>query len=250
MKSVTLLQWNVESSEPFENICSYLDEHRPDIACLQELTIDSAVHGRRDGPKYIAEQLGYQYCQVELPNIAPDGNDVCLSNAILVNGRILNSRKAVLSKPASNLGFESQSRGYVEGAVSVRDETLTVGTTHLGYSHRFEMTDRRKTESDELIRQIAPNRERFILAGDFNAEPESYVVNSIARRLTSAGPSHDCPTWTTKPFSYQGFAADQLQWRLDYVFVSDDINVLSSDILKSRFSDHLPILCAIELPAS
>jgi endonuclease/exonuclease/phosphatase family metal-dependent hydrolase len=245
---ITVLQWNVESSEQFENICSYLGSHRADVACLQELTIGLAAHGHRHGPRFIAKELGYQCCFVELPNIAPDGSMVTLANAILVDGRIERSRSAVLSTPGDHRGFEYQSRGYVEGEVDVRGLSFTIGTTHLGYSRAFEMSQRRKQEARQLMAEVSPGAGKFVLTGDFNAEPQSYVITQVSRVLRSAGPSYDLPTWTTKPFSYQDFTADELRWRLDYVFVSDDVEVLHSEILRSPFSDHLPILCRLAMP--
>ena len=217
MADISILQWNVESSERFENICSYLETHRVDVVCLQELTIGLAAHAYRHGPQFIAEQLGYQYCFVQLPNVAPDGSEVTLANAILVNGHIERSRSAVLSKPDDRQGFEYQSRGYVEASLAVRDVSLTVGTTHLGYSRAFEMSQRRKQEVRQLMAEVSPGAEKFVLTGDFNAEPQSYVITEVSRTLRSAGPSYDFPTWTTKPFSYQDFTANELRWRLDYV---------------------------------
>ena len=166
----------------------------------------------------------------------------------MVDGRIDHCRSAVLSQPGDHRGFEYQSRGYVEGELHVRGLSFTVGTTHLGYSRAFEMSQRRKDEAGQLMAEVSQGARKFILTGDFNAEPQSYVITQVSRVLWSAGPSHDLPTWTTKPFSYQGFTADELRWRLDYVFVSHDVEVLRSEILPSPFSDHLPILCRLAMP--
>lgn len=248
MPEITVLQWNVESGEKFRNICSYLDAHRADIICLQELTIGLAAHSGRHGPHFIAAELGYQCCFVELPNVAPDGSKVTLANAILVNGEVERSRSAVLSPPGDHLGFEYQSRGYVEASVAVRGIRFTVATTHLGYSRAFEMSARRKQEARQLLAEIPASAARFVLAGDFNAEPGSCVISEMSRVLRPAGPGHDQPTWTTKPFSYEGFTADELRWRLDYVFVSGDVSVARAEILASPYSDHLPVLCRLDMP--
>jgi endonuclease/exonuclease/phosphatase family metal-dependent hydrolase len=245
---ITVLQWNVESGEKFENICSYLDTHRADVACLQELTIGLAAHSGRHGPRFIAGELGYQCCFVELPNIAPDGSGITLANAILVNGEIERSRSAVLSQPGEQLGFENQSRGYIEASVTVHGTRFTVATTHLGYSRAFEMSARRKQEARQLLAEIPVGAARFVLAGDFNAEPGSYVISEVSRVMRPAGPDYDQPTWTTRPFSYQGFTADELRWRLDYVFVSADVAVARAEILRSPYSDHLPVLCRLDMP--
>ena len=61
------------------------------------------------------------------------------------------------------------------------------------------------------------------------------------------GPDYHEKTWTTKPFSYNGFSENSLNWRLDFVFGTKDIKVISSEIIKTDLSDHLPILIKIEI---
>ena len=54
-------------------------------------------------------------------------------------------------------------------------------------------------------------------------------------------------TWTTKPFSYNGFKETELKWKLDYIFTSRDIKVKERKLVDTKYSDHLPILIAFEL---
>ena len=48
-------------------------------------------------------------------------------------------------------------------------------------------------------------------------------------------------------FDYKDFKETKLRWRLDYVFASKDIRVIRSKIIKTKFSDHLPILVEFEM---
>jgi endonuclease/exonuclease/phosphatase family metal-dependent hydrolase len=109
------------------------------------------------------------------------------------------------------------------------------------------MSARRREETQRLLTEISRKKDRFILVGDFNAEPGSAVIREVSRVLRHAGPSYDLPTWTTKPFVYDGFTATELRWRLDYVFVTPDVGVTRAEILTSPFSDHLPILCEVDV---
>ena len=43
-----------------------------------------------------------------------------------------------------------------------------------------------------------------------------------------------------------GFEEKELRWRLDYVFASKNIKVLSSQIIPTEWSDHLPVLVECE----
>ena len=247
MPVCTVFQWNVQTSEELDNICGYLAKNTVDVICLQELMVGDPRQDYRNGPEFLAGELGYRCKFVALPNISPSGSPVVLANAILTRGEIQRSKSVLLSQPDARIGFEYQSRGYIEVDVVIRGTEFTVATTHLGYSEGFQMSDRRRAEVEHLVGEIGYTRERFVLTGDFNAEPRSYVISEVSRRLKSAGPEHTLPTWTTKPFSYRGFQASELKWRLDYIFTSKDVEVVHSQILRSPFSDHLPIHCQLSI---
>jgi endonuclease/exonuclease/phosphatase (EEP) superfamily protein YafD len=85
------------------------------------------------------------------------------------------------------------------------------------------------------------------LTGDFNAPPESYIVKRLGASMLHAGPDYDVKTWTTKPHSYNGFEETDLNWRLDYVFTTPDIRAVSAQVIKTDYSDHLPVLVKVEV---
>jgi endonuclease/exonuclease/phosphatase family metal-dependent hydrolase len=247
MTILSLLQWNVQSSEPLEAVCAYIEQMRPDVICLQELTIGHPTQQYRHGPNYVAARMGYDCCFVALSNVTPDGSGVVLANAILTSGTIVSSRSALLSRPSRSLGYEYQSRGYVEAGVVVQGMGFTVATAHLGYSNRFRMTIRRRKEVRRLIIELSRTPHRLVFSGDLNAEPQSYAVAMLERGLKAAGPAYSVPTWTTKPFQYRGFYANDLRWRLDYIFVTDDVGIVEASALDAPVSDHRPIMCRFSI---
>ena len=124
---------------------------------------------------------------------------------------------------------------------------LTVGTAHVSYSHRFEITDRKIMEVNKLIKILKKNKKMFVFTGDMNSTPDSYTIKQLEKILKNCGPDGYQKTWTTKPFDYKDFKETKLRWRLDYVFASKDIRVIRSKIIKTKFSDHLPILVEFEM---
>ena len=120
----------------------------------------------------------------------------------------------------------------------------------MSYTHRFEITERKHHETDLLLAAIEENKRKFVLTGDFNAPPRSYTVDSIAQKLTSFGPPMIEPTWTTKPFSYNGFEETELSWRLDHIFGTSDLDIIESRVIDTKYSDHLPILVRVGLNGS
>jgi endonuclease/exonuclease/phosphatase family metal-dependent hydrolase len=245
MRRITVLQWNVQSSEDIRHIREYLEKVQPDVACLQELTIGHRAQGYVHGPKFLAAQLGYRCAFVEVPIAGLDGSAITLANAVLTIGTIQRSKTVLLSQQADERGFEFESRGYVVARVRMDEAEFLTATTHLGYSRGFRMTERRLEEARNLMREVSKAKHGYVLAGDFNATPDSVIITELGLKLKSAGPKFSIPTWTTKRFSYDGFHASTLNWRLDYVFVTRDIQVVSAEVLESPYSDHRPILCEV-----
>jgi len=240
---VSFLTWNIWYEENIENIAAFLNEHPADIVCLQELTNGYAkTHSDTGG--YIAEQLGYNHFVKTIPL---DNADWEIANGIFTRFPIKNQKSVWINEPGGTGDYDDQYRAYVETSLDIEGKELTVATAHMSYTDAFKVTGRKLAETAQLVEEIKAKDHRFIVAGDFNAEPGSEVINQISKYLKHAGPDYAEKTWTTKPFSYNGFEANTLDWRLDYIFATPDVNVISAQILQTDFSDHLPVLARIKL---
>jgi endonuclease/exonuclease/phosphatase family metal-dependent hydrolase len=244
MKNLSILQWNIWYLEDIHNVAEFLSKNVADVICLQELTINFDKQQNVHTPNFIAKQLSYH---VYFQEITFAGKEIKLANAIFSKYPIINSRTVWINQEQGSGNYDDENRAYIEATLDVGGEELKVGTVHMSYTHKFEPSERKLTETKKLIEAIAPNTERFILTGDLNAEPESQVVNSVGRVLKNCGPGYSENTWTTKPFSYKGFDANTLDWRLDYIFATDDIKISKAQVLATDYSDHLPILVEIEV---
>lgn len=244
---VSFLQWNIWYDEDIRNIAKYLLENKADIICLQELSLNGPKQLHTDGPQYIAKQLGYNYYTRELQEYEEDGQTYITANGIFTKFPITSSRFVWINEPVGSGGFDDEYRAYLESELIINDFTLTVGTVHMSYTHGFEVSQRKREETDRLVTELAKRKKNFIFSGDLNAQPDSYVVKSIESVLQHSGPAYDQKTWTTKPFSYNGFEETELNWRLDYVLATPDINIKSATIDKTDYSDHLPVRAEFEL---
>ncbi|MFA5003664.1 MAG: endonuclease/exonuclease/phosphatase family protein [Candidatus Saccharimonadales bacterium] len=240
---LSVLQWNVWFKENADNILSFIKEIDADVVCLQELTTTSQTNPQRNLPEEI-DGLGYRHAFTE----TIQSSDLCMGNGVFSKFPIEKFRQAHIQHedPQSN-DFSSENRIYVEATLRINQKELTIGTVHMSYTDRFIVTERKQRELDALVAVITPNSRNFILTGDLNATPESMIVKNLQELLVSTGPDYDKASWTTKPFSYNGFEASTLDWRLDYIFTTPDIKVLESKIVNTDYSDHLPILATIEV---
>lgn len=244
MKTISILQWNIWYLENIKNIAQFLNENMTDVICLQELTINFDKQDNIHTPNYIAEKLGYH---VYFQEITFADKEIKLANAVFSKYPISKTRTVWVNKEQGSGNYDDENRAYVEATLDIDGELLTVGTVHMSYTHKFEPSDRKLAEVKKLVDAIKVNTERFVLTGDFNATPDSKVVSYIEQVLINCGPEYSENTWTTKPFSYNGFEADKLDWRLDYLFRTDDIKVTKAQAIKTEYSDHLPVLVEVIL---
>jgi endonuclease/exonuclease/phosphatase family metal-dependent hydrolase len=238
----SVLQWNIWYNEDIHDVANFLKEHPADIVCLQELTINFPNRDIKDTPAFIASQLGYNYYHHEVPIESTEGKPLTLANGIFSRFPITSQRFAWINEPKSGGGAGDEYRAYVEVTLDVDGQPITVATTHSSYTHKLEWTPNKQQEGDRLIGELKKLGERSIFTGDLNSTPDSPLIKAIDGLLQNAGPDNSHKSWTTKPFSYNGFEASGLNWRLDYVFHTKDLKVASSEILTTDFSDHLPIL--------
>lgn len=243
-----ILQWNVLRKENPDHIVQLIKENNPDIITAQELIENSEKS--IDTAKYMANKLGYNYFYKEGDTWSPaKNNKTSQNNAIFSRFLIEKNTFSYLTPPHHNPPDANyEGRVYVEIFIKINNKLLSIGTTHLSFSPRFVITEKRKKEVDKLVAVIKSKKSNFVFTGDLNSSPDSYTIEQIQKYLIHAGPDYRQPTWTTKPFDYHGqFKEHKLRWRLDYIFVTKDIKVISSKIIETKYSDHLPILLTIDL---
>ncbi|OGL38835.1 hypothetical protein A3J32_00830 [Candidatus Saccharibacteria bacterium RIFCSPLOWO2_02_FULL_46_7] len=240
------MTWNVLYKEKADNILELTGKINPDILCCQEITKNSFVNPKRDIPEEISRVLGGEYRYQSVANTL-EGQPSDMGNAIFSKLPIVTDTNLLVQTTTSDIDWSYQNRGYVQAEIRIGQKILTVGTTHLSYVDYFVETDARNREADKLIEAIKKKKEHYILTGDFNSAPDSKTIKRIEKILRSAGPPHTQNTFSTKFFKHNDFVVDSLDWRLDYIFTSPDIKVLSSKIIKTDYSDHLPVLAELQL---
>ena len=244
---ISILQWNILFTEKHENILKLVREIQPDVACFQEFTYKNEFYNPTTDLSEAMRGWDYEeFAVVTRRDTNKAGlfqGDAIFSRLPIVKRRAVNVRDGDLDAT----DFSKEIRSYLKIVACANGKNLTVGTTHLSYSPRFEQNDDKISEAKNLLSEIEGNRENFILTGDFNSLPNSFLVRELSKKLQNAAPDFREPTWTTKPFDYQDFQADALDWRLDYVFATRDVKVAKSEIIATDFSDHLPILTTIEI---
>ena len=246
-----ILQRNVRFRERAENLLQVMKEYTPDIICCQEITIGSSFNEKRDVAKYISEELWYNYYyskahKYEYPH-TPLWEENYWWNAIFTKFPIKDSFDFALRNPEDLQNHPYERRTCAVAKLQAWNDIITVSTAHKSYSSRFSEDQDKIDETKKLIKLFEENPEKLFFTGDLNLTPNTESIKMIEWVLQNCWPDYDQPTWTTKPFSFMWFEEDKLTRRLDYVFASKDIKVISSEIIQTNFSDHLPILVECEI---
>jgi endonuclease/exonuclease/phosphatase family metal-dependent hydrolase len=245
---VTILQWNINEKENPRKIADKVKRINPDIFCGQEFIQHFGKIPKVDIPKEMAETLGYNYYFESGDTWDTKEHKQTQGNVIMSKFPIMSSTHKHVQEPKHNPpNAEYEGRVYVEAQIKIEENILTVGTVHLSFTSNLEITQHRKKEVDTLVEIIKGKNANYVLAADLNSPPNSYTIKELEKYLVNAGPSYEQNTFPSRPFNYRGHEEKVMNWRPDYVFVSEDISVVSSEILETELSDHLPILVEFQI---
>jgi endonuclease/exonuclease/phosphatase family metal-dependent hydrolase len=249
---IKILHWNIWFQEKAENILKVVEKINPDILCCQEVTIGSNFNKKKDVAKFIAKKLNYNYNfsnshKYEFP-LTPKGESNYGGNAIFSRFPIIkNSNFPIINpKDLPELKYERRTCAVSEIKID-ENKKIKVATAHASYNNGFIEDKEKINEAKKLVSFFKKNPKNLIFTGDLNLSPKTKSIRLIEKELKHCGPDYKNPTWTTKPFSFMGFEETKLKWRLDYIFTSKDVKVINSKIIKTKYSDHLPILLEIEI---
>lgn len=246
---------NFKYEQGFEKVRDYLFEEDPDIVCLQE-DVDT---WRRYCFKHYEKKFAYN-------------DTVHFNNNVLVNGVGIHTRFPIIRR--ERIPYRSLSNGSVAWYLQVGNDTLLVINNHFEGTHlsiESRQTykeilkgdlkgDTIRTESKKMLVTLAESAAKrapevqavrryveehsqypIILCGDFNDNPISYTRHEMAEVL------NDCFKSTGRglglSYNQKGF-----QFRIDYIFCSDDIQPYNCQIdSKMDASDHYPIICWLKI---
>ncbi|MEM6632967.1 MAG: endonuclease/exonuclease/phosphatase family protein [Bacteroidota bacterium] len=244
---VKMLSYNVQSfrytpDQYIDSIGSLVAKLDPDIVCFQEFF---------NGPLKDKNQLALEaLSQLSgLPNdtiVTGNGN---VGGAILSKYPILAVERLFFTAKTANYGF------WVK--LQTPQGPLGVYNVHLAsfqfeskvpesgkwkpflktvYQKAASIIPEQKEQADLILAHADKHSIPFILAGDLNSLPHSYIVSLFSTKyedsFMKAGSGYGATFEIWGP----------LGMRIDYLFVSPTMKTLSHEVISADISDHFPIM--------
>lgn len=179
---------------------------------------------------FLAEYCGYKYftfAKATMFGSFPYGNAI-LSKYPIENIEVTPMRKFVHIGPGI---YEPR---CILTAQICGEKNLRVMCTHFGL-----MPDEQKYGVKNVVSQIEKSKIPTIFMGDLNINGKKGVIQPIRRVLTDV-----CDVYKG---NINTFPAKKPKKRLDYIFISDNIDIEDVYTVKSVASDHLPLIAKIVL---
>jgi endonuclease/exonuclease/phosphatase family metal-dependent hydrolase len=242
---IKLLQWNVWEREDLKRVARVIADIGADVVVAQELVLRNGV----DSGKLITQALDFHKISTWAQTWdSREDKKTAEGVGIFCRWPIINDRMVELLQNNHN-GTDSATYGrrYIEGEIRVEKLSFKVGTAHLSFMPQFTLTPTRIAEQKRLLDELKKEKSHFIFGADLNELPESDLVRQMEENLVNCGPQYSLPSFPTKPFEKHGGLVEKPKWRLDFVFATPDVRVISAELVQTDVSDHLPVLVEMEI---
>jgi len=213
----------------FDVMADAVRETGADIVGLQEIRSLSRDPEYQDQTGILAEKLGMNGYFAEALKFLRKNP---YGNALLSRFPIISSERFRILKPRVKKYL-----GYYETRCLLKAELDVPGGLTLLVTH-FGLNPDEQSRAVKTVMEHLPKR-RCVLMGDFNVRPDNKLLDPIRAAMTD----------TADFISGTGFSfpADKPDRKIDYIFVTPDIQVKTAEIPEIIASDHRPHTATILL---
>ena len=202
-----------------------------DIIGLNEMRGEGPDADYTDQTKAIADMLGFHYYfakAIEFNNKGPYGN------AILSRYPIKQAETFIIPDPV----IKDEPAYYETRCILKADFDVAAGFS-VYVSHFGLAVSEKRNAVKTLIQLIDKQEKPYVFMGDLNMTPDNELLQPIYNRLID----------TANVFNNTklSFPSDQPRVKIDYIFTSKDIRVISADVPSIVVSDHRPHIAVLEI---
>lgn len=201
-----------------------------DIVGLQEMFNLGETEEFTTQTKVLAEKLGFYYYFAEATKL--EKGKYPYGNGLISRYPILEVETVTIPDPEVRTGTRYyETRCLLKAKIDVAGG-LNVLVTHFGLN---------ADEQENAVNTVIANlpEEKCVLMGDFNMRPENERLIPLYERLFDTAEKFDELKLS--------FPSDNPRGKIDYIFTTKDVKVLTADIPAIVSSDHRPHIATIEL---
>ncbi len=235
----------------FDKVINFLKLENPDILALQE------VYDGND-EKLPSQFKSIKILQANLPgfnfHFAPEQlvktpyGEINQGNAIFSRFPIIKTKTVFFDIPYKTVDFDKDRNDFYKDPKNLQlvhlNSKLNLCVANLHGIWGLDGLDnpQRLKMSQAIIREIF-DLKKIILAGDFNLKPNTQTINNIERHLVNIFKGQLTSSFNMKRKSNPGYATAVV----DMIFVSRNIKIIEKRCPQVDISDHLPLLCTLEI---
>ncbi len=219
----------IERHIDFEIMAKAINEVGADIVGLNEMRGKGEKESYADQVKILSELTGLKYYYfaeaIKFDGVNPYGN------GFLSRYPIDSAETVMIPDPEPR-----KYNGYYETRCVIKAKIgdITVLVTHFGLN-----PDEAENAVATVIDNIAD--EKCIFMGDLNLKPHDKLLDPIRAVLKDTADAFETPQLS--------FPSDKPDRKIDYIFVSKDVEVVSAEIPAIVASDHRPHVAVVNLEA-
>ena len=219
----------------FEIMAETIREAGADVIGLQEIRGEGQHRGEYEAQaKILGELLGFNYYFAEairFGGVDPYGN------ALLSRFPIARAETVMIPDPKTRL----IPGGYYETrcALSANLDIGVPGGLDVLVSH-FGLNPDEHRQAVKTVTGLIP-AERGVLMGDFNMKPGNFKLRPFRKKLV------DTAAYLERGDKGYTFPSDRPNRKIDYIFVTRDINVNACRVFPKIASDHRALAADIEV---
>lgn len=219
----------IEQRIDYDLIAKIIRESDAEIVALNEMYTDGEASRYPNQSAILSELSGYEnYYFAEATKIRGESP---YGNAMLSKLPFESVETIVIPDPTERVN--KQSRSYETRCIlKARFENgLTVLAIHIGLN-----PDEKENAIKTLLENITDKK--CIVMGDFNIEPGDPLLTPIRERMQDSADKFSAPKLS--------FPSDKPTVKIDYIFASKDIEIVSADIPDIVGADHRPHIAEIK----
>lgn len=231
------------SDEPsMDGIIQIIRTFRPDVVGLQEVDRHwSHRSGFADQIGEIARRLDMNFFYAPIYDIEPEEGSQRRQYGLAILSKLpmIDERNRTMSR-LTTLGEDpelEQLGGFAHVTIDIDGLDVQFFNVHLDYRSDPSVRTLQVKESVAAIREVEGP---VVMMGDFNAEPGAAELKLLHDHLSDA--------WAVRGGAGSTYPAVDPVKRIDYIFVSPEVQVDSAFVLSGSASDHRPVGAVIRLP--